>query len=172
MSGIGPQLPPHLRYNRDEQSDPSDSEDDAYGPALPPHLLKQNDSATASSSSTSGSNAPAQNFQQENDNSSDSESSDGEIVGPLPPNQMSNYSSALEVERRALKMKRKLLGQDEDDDKEPQRETWMLELPELKKKNFGLGPRAFNRTDKPEITGRDEWTSKPGSEVKTLFQFK
>ena len=172
MSGIGPQLPPHLRCNRDEQSDPSDSEDDAYGPALPPHLLKQNDSATASSSITSGFNAPAQNFQQENDSSSDSESSDGEIVGPLPPNQMSNYSSALEVERRALKMKRKLLGQDEEDDKEPQRETWMLELPELKRKNFGLGPRAFNRTDKPEITGRDEWTSKPGSEVNTLFQFK
>ena len=59
-----------------------------------------------------------------------------------------------------------LLGGDDDEaNKQPKREDWMIELPELKRKNFGLGPRSFNRSDKPEVVGRDQWTSTPTSKV-------
>jgi len=102
-----------------------------------------------------------------NQEQSDEESSDGEVVGPLPPGASAalDKAHAIEVERRAERMKRKLLGLDQSSGP-PEREEWMLELPELKRKNFGLGPRTFERTAKPEIKGRDQWTSTPGSEKK------
>ena len=39
-------------------------------------------------------------------------------------------------------MREKIEGKD---NQVVQRETWMLELPEAKAKNFGLGPRQFSR---------------------------
>ena len=168
MSIIGPSLPPHLRKSQSEDS--NSEEEDLYGPALPPHLLKAKDDTV-----NKGNNEEINEEDHSDEVStskpneaSEDEESDGEIVGPLPVGESGSsalYSSAAELERRALRMKKKLLGQEEHEEKEPEREEWMLELPELKKKNFGLGPRSFNRTDKPEITGRDQWTSVSGSEV-------
>ena len=45
MTGIGPQLPPHLmklsKNEQEEKSLESASETNIYGPALPPHLQKR-----------------------------------------------------------------------------------------------------------------------------------
>ena len=170
MSYIGPTLPPNFVQNSLEKSS---EDEDAYGPALPPHLRDKNGSSSSGSGSAKSDNylnskresvLEARPENQLEDDCSNSES-DGEVIGPLPVSSDPGcYSSSAEVERRALNMKNKLLGKDAVDN-EPKREDWMIELPELKSKNFGLGPRAFNRTDKPEIKGRDEWTSTPGSNV-------
>ena len=168
MSRIGPSLPPHL-VNVSENTSSSD-EDDAYGPALPPHLLQNQKSSTLvadlvpgpSVVKTSSSDAQDQGKKQIVDGSS----SDEEVIGPLPVEKFGKlYGVSSELEKRALKMKQKLLAVDSDVKNEPKREDWMIELPELQNKNFGLGPRTFNRTEKPECTGRDQWTSTPNSKV-------
>jgi len=145
-----------VNNEKDLNSDKDEDEDDCYGPALPPHLKQVKCEASTSSIEntlqSAGSNDPEEAY----------DSSDGEIIGPLPPKETDyDNSSAADLERRSLKMKKKLLGGDADGDQNPTRETWMTELPELLTKNFGLGPRSFNRSDKPKITGRDEWTSTP-----------
>ena len=156
MSFIGPTIPSHLRTEQaDQDSDSSggsddkfgpklpsvpcrgpapapdnhpsdDDSDDDFGPALPPHLQKPEDSSV-------------QQEQQESD------SSDDEFVGP----KMSEVTTSLnrdsvehDVEMRARRMRDKLEGKDKV---EPQRESWMLELPEEKANRFGLGPRQFSR---------------------------
>ena len=161
MSQIGPALPPHLmkRFEKDEDSD---SEDDCYGPALPPHLKGKKCDEDASTSYTEKIILPSRPVNQH----TESDSSDGEVIGPLPANETGSKDSFVtDLERRSLKMKRKLTGEDDKISKIPTRETWMTELPELVNKNFGLGPRTFNKTEKPKITGRDEWTSTPQSKV-------
>ncbi|KAI9560505.1 hypothetical protein GHT06_011438 [Daphnia sinensis] len=162
MSRIGPTLPPHLQKAYENDTDSNSDEADLYGPALPPHLkqpMPNNASRNAFSSETSISSEKEVTIAEESDSASD----DDRVIGPLPANYgNSEQSSFVDVEQRALKMKRKLLGADEDEEsKQPKREDWMIELPELKRKNFGLGPRAFNRSEKPEVVGRDQWTSTP-----------
>jgi len=162
MSQIGPALPPHLMKKFENNREDSDSsEDDCYGPALPPHLKEKKCDEDASTSRVEKIMLPDRPV----DEPSESDSSDGEIIGPSLPNAVaSTYNSAAELERRSLNMKRKLKGEDDITDKNPTREEWMIELPELVNKNFGLGPRTFNRTEKPKITGRDDWTSTPQSQ--------
>lgn len=161
MSQIGPTLPPHMRNHHSSSS--SEDDDDTYGPALPPHLKNKIPEAIASSSSTTYLPVKSDPEQLKESNNSDEE-----IIGPLPVgmSEDSDNSAAAELEKRSLKMRNKLLGIDKEGvNLEPKREDWMIELPEVHTKNFGLGPRSFNRSDKPEITGRDEWTSTPNSKV-------
>ena len=160
MSRIGPTLPPHLqKLYENEESDSNSDDGDLYGPALPSHLKPPkctNDELVQSNS-----------YNDKTEINQVSESSDDEVIGPLPVNVLdSELSSTADIEKRALKMKRKLLGVDDEANKEPKREDWMIELPEIQRKNFGLGPRTFNRTDKPECVGRDQWTSTPNTSVK------
>lgn len=158
---IGPALPPSLcKDNNNSQTDSSDSEEDFYGPALPSHL-KSKPAPEEENPITSMKSEPTIKMVEKDD------SSDDEIIGPLPIEGIDvDQASSLDIEQRALSMKRKLLGlEDSDSDKQPQREDWMIELPELHRKNFGLGPRTFNRTNKPECTGRDQWTSTPSTKV-------
>lgn len=157
MSRIGPTLPPHLR--KAYQSENSDSDEgDLYGPTLPAHLKPQKVSDKLVKSNIS--NKGRCHVNHEIDLSSD------EVIGPLPADSIRvEQSQSIEIEHRALKMKRKLLGEDDETNKQLKREDWMVELPELKRKNFGLGPRSFNRSDKPEVVGRDQWTSTPTSKV-------
>ena len=119
--------PPPENYPSDDDSD------DDFGPALPPHLQNKN---TADSSK-----------QEESD------SSDDEYVGP----KMSEITTSLnrdsvehDVEMRAKRMRDKLEGKDKV---EPQRESWMLELPEEKANRFGLGPRQFSRKGRDFLQG-------------------
>lgn len=169
MSYIGPALPPHLRSSSDNQDD--SSEDDVYGPALPPHLiLAKKENTSSDSDDACGPTLPPQlrpHLPRErvvagpsSTNHVDSEpSSDEEVVGPMPSEAgITNF----ELEKRALIMKRKLAEGESDLPEKAQREDWMVELPEVHRKNFGLGPRTFSNTKAPEITGRDEWTSIQG----------
>ena len=66
-------------------------------------------------------------------------SSDGddEVIGPLP--NMESSSTFLELEKRAALLKNKSKNLDKESSKEAKREEWMTVLPELEKKNFGLG---------------------------------
>ncbi|XP_057364646.1 GPALPP motifs-containing protein 1-like [Daphnia carinata] len=154
MSRIGPSLPPHLQKAYENDADSNSDDADLYGPALPAHLRQPMHNNASSISCEKKATITEE---------SESESDDDRVIGPLPANcGDSEHSSFVDVEQRSLKMKRKLLGADEDEEsKQPKREDWMIELPELKRKNFGLGPRAFNRSEKPEVVGRDQWTSTP-----------
>lgn len=50
---------------------------------------------------------------------------------------------------------------------EPKRDSWMLELPTAKKeKDFGLGPRQFNRTNNPKTKQDRSWTETPEQKAK------
>lgn len=148
----GPTLPPSFsrRDNSDSDSvDEDSSQENSFGPALPPHLSKsskvESDAAfgpalppkpTVSKSEESGSRnnailGPAlpPGFQREPIDSDEDSSNDAACFGPLPPDQISATSLALE--ERALEMKlAKLAGNDKEDLTE-QREEWMLVPPEI-----------------------------------------
>jgi len=188
MSRIGPELPPHLANQRENNSD-SDSSDEGYGPQLPtvacrgPVPSTGPTAATGDSSSDSddsyGPSLPPQ-FKQKSDredgggvrtnHQEDTDSdSDGEMIGPTmaeKTNQLSKEEIAREFEMRSKKMKDKLEGKDV---KEIQRESWMLELPEEKANSFGLGPRQFSRKGLPE-KGKDRsmWTDSPAEKERKL----
>lgn len=55
--------------------------------------------------------------------------------------------------------------QDFDDNSEKKgRETWMLELPDVKTAaSIGLGPRKFKTKEGPDMSDRSSWTDTPGS---------
>lgn len=156
MSRIGPTLPPHLKkIHENEESDSNSDDGDLYGPALPSHLKPKCSSDELVQSNSSNKEKRTQ--------VTDS-SSDEEVIGPQPIDSIdTEQSSSADIEKRALRMKRKLLGCDDEGNKQTKREDWMIELPEIQRKNFGLGPRTFNRTDKPECVGRDQWTSTPNT---------
>ena len=179
MSFIGPMIPSHLRADQEAQDSDSDSDDnfgpklpsepcrgpapapaqtardessdsdDDFGPALPPHLQNKN---------------PAESRRQESD------SSDDEFVGP----KMSEITTSVnresveqEVEMRARRMRDKLDGKDKA---EPQRESWMLELPEEKANRFGLGPRQFSRKGVTQRGGdRSAWTDTPEDKQRKMM---
>jgi len=192
MSRIGPELPPHLVKQRENESD-SDSSDEGYGPQLPtvacrgPVPPTGPSAATVDTSSDSddsyGPSLPPQ-FKLKSDHSGgggggdgvrpshqeDTDSdSDGEMIGPTmaeKTNQLSKEEIAKEFEMRSKKMKDKLEGKDV---KEVQRESWMLELPEEKANSFGLGPRQFSRKGLPE-KGKDRsaWTDSPAEKERKL----
>jgi len=188
MSRIGPELPPHLAKQRENNCD-SDSSDEGYGPQLPTVANRGSvpstgpPAATGDSSSDSddnyGPSLPPQFKQKSNhedgggvktSHQEDTDSdSDGEMIGPTmaeKTNQLSKEEIAREFEMRSKKMKDKLEGKDV---KEIQRESWMLELPEEKANSFGLGPRQFSRKGLPE-KGKDRsiWTDSPAEKERKL----
>jgi len=175
----GPKLPstgckgPEKRNNqngyeaskeRTNQSGSDDSSDDDYGPSLPPHLLNQSKPSTNNTrilgpSLPAGFSLPAPVQRH-----SESDSDDDDVIGPRLPTQSltAGQSVALDMEERARRMKDKLEGKDQQ--KEPERETWMLELPSDQRKNFGMGARQFSRKGHlgPEKGGdRSAWTDSP-----------
>lgn len=62
---------------------------------------------------------------------------DDEVIGPLP--NMESSKAFLELEKRVASFKNKSKTLDVENFKEAKREEWMTVLPELEKKNFGLG---------------------------------
>ena len=93
----------------------------------------------------------------------DSSSDDDDMIGPLPPKPGEEISAedsiAKSIEARAQKMKDKLEGRNQI--AEPKRESWMTELPEMKAKNFGLGPRQFSKSTNPKTKQDKSWTQAP-----------
>ncbi|GAB6021125.1 hypothetical protein CHUAL_003759 [Chamberlinius hualienensis] len=95
-------------------------------------------------------------------NESDSDSDD--IIGPQLPTDVSTKNSSdvyADIEKRALKMKQKLSGK--VDGGKPEREEWMTVLPPEMSKNFGLGPRSFQRKSSTRNSDRSGWTETPST---------
>lgn len=148
-----------------ENASESDSSDDDYGPPLPPHLINQN-KQSSNTSRILGPSLPAAGYSlpAHAGRDVDSESEDDDVIGPRIPTQglTSGQSAALDMEERAKRMKDKLEGKNQE--KEPERESWMLELPSDQRKNFGMGARQFSRKGHlgPEKGGdRSAWTDSP-----------
>lgn len=93
---IGPTLPPHLQAKLQPAAEEDDDEDDddSLGPALPPHLLAARQNKLASSSSTAGPSRPTagpsrppagyQAPSPPRRGRYDDDSSDDDVVGPMP----------------------------------------------------------------------------------------
>ncbi|CAH1782107.1 unnamed protein product [Owenia fusiformis] len=144
---IGPSLPPGFEKTQN------------VGPALPPGF------ETSHSDSDSSSNASEHNVTSQPQ--SDSEDDAGDMIGPLPGTSTgtTEMSAAEEFEKRARKMKDKLLGKEAPEIEESaSRETWMTELPDGMSKDFGLGPRTFR--SKAPAEQDSSWTDTPSSKNK------
>jgi len=146
-----------------ENASESDSSDDDYGPSLPPHLINQssnNSRILGPSLPASGYSLPAPSRRDIDSESDD----DDDVIGPRIPTQglTAGQSAAMDMEERARRMKDKLEGKNQE--KEPERESWMLELPSDNRKNFKAGARQFSRKGHlgPEKGGdRSAWTDSP-----------
>uniref|UniRef100_A0A8C4F970 GPALPP motifs-containing protein 1 n=1 Tax=Dicentrarchus labrax TaxID=13489 RepID=A0A8C4F970_DICLA len=144
------------RTNEQEKDD-----DGFFGPALPPGFKKQQMSperppvlGPALPPGFQGFPGPAlpPGYQAE------SSSEDEDVIGPMPSKGPVQDSVALDIERRAQKMKAKLTG--DDTPEVVTRETWMTELPpELQ--HIGLGARTFKKRSGPENKDRSIWTDTP-----------
>lgn len=150
----GPQLPPHLAKTSQEDSSDSEEDDQCYGPRLPSVPCRG-----PQPSSSYGPQIPDSNKDDDDDD---------EVIGPLPPKPGEEVSAEDAIrqsfEARAQRMKDKLEGRLESG--QPKRDSWMLELPEEKAKNFGLGPRQFSRSNNPKSKRDKSWTQTPSDKLK------
>ena len=159
MSAIGPKIPDQHTNND------SDSDGD-FMPALPPEML-----AAANTNNDERFVEKEEDDEDEgkppDDDDGDDDDSDEDVIGPLPPTaedeRRARLSTAQEFESRNKKMKDKLQGKEE---KAPEREAWMTELPDLVRKNFGLVARGFRKDAGPSGEGRTEWTETPADREK------
>ncbi|CAH1175972.1 unnamed protein product [Phaedon cochleariae] len=142
---LGPALPPHLKTTekaaQSHATSPLPNElgatDRCIGPSLPFHLRKKLAEA---------------------DTTDNEEINEIETYGPVPVG--SSFSQAhLDLEERALQMKINQLGPNEK--KDPVREEWMVQLPDAKASNLGLGPRQFRAKAGPDLSDRSSWTDTP-----------
>ncbi|XP_063913629.1 GPALPP motifs-containing protein 1 isoform X2 [Zophobas morio] len=147
-SCIGPQLPLHLQKIKGESSSSS------YGPQLPPHLKKHENPPSI------GPYFPPHLRLKLQDDESDEEM-DQDTYGPLPPGASITSSAQLALEERALQLKMDQL--DPNKDSVPTREEWMVDLPQVKAANFGLGPRQFRSKPGPDMSDRSSWTDTPNT---------
>ncbi|KAM9817353.1 GPALPP motifs-containing protein 1 [Neosynchiropus ocellatus] len=139
---LGPALPPGFRKAAyEDNSDDENDEGGFSGPALPP------------------------GYQVEPATSEDEE----DVIGPLPAKGPVQDSVALDIERRAKKMKEKLTGQDVPEVQT--RDTWMTELPpELQ--HIGLGARTFKKRSGPEKGDRSIWTDTPADRERKAREYQ
>uniref|UniRef100_A0A8D0KPA3 GPALPP motifs-containing protein 1 n=1 Tax=Salvator merianae TaxID=96440 RepID=A0A8D0KPA3_SALMN len=138
---FGPALPPGF-IKQDESP-----ERPIIGPALPPGFKKCTEDSEKNRCYT---DQAAVNSEEEEEN----------IIGPMPVKGPIESNTTVEIDRRARKMKEKLLGQEDNDSKSVKRESWMTDLPpELK--SFGLGPRTFKRRADDKSKDRSVWTDTP-----------
>uniref|UniRef100_A0A3B4B071 GPALPP motifs-containing protein 1 n=1 Tax=Periophthalmus magnuspinnatus TaxID=409849 RepID=A0A3B4B071_9GOBI len=134
---FGPALPPGFKK---QQSSPEMTL--VIGPALPPGFRRW-------SAGFSGPALPP-GYQHQAYSSEDEDA-----IGPMPSKGPIKDSMALDIERRAQRMKDKLLGNEAP--VMPTRESWMTELPpELQ--HIGLGARTFKKRSGPEKSDRSIWT--------------
>jgi len=175
----GPQLPPHLlklrETSRDNVAEGRDSsnneENEVYGPVLPPSIGPESKHKNETENSSIGPQLPS-NFDDISDNQSLSNSdSDDEFVGPLPSLSGSHKKSKrqqqieLDLEKRACDILNKGSINDTAENV-PKRESWMLELPAEKAKNFGLGPRQFSKNTESKPKLDRSWTDTPEIKAK------
>uniref|UniRef100_R4FMH0 DUF3752 domain-containing protein n=1 Tax=Rhodnius prolixus TaxID=13249 RepID=R4FMH0_RHOPR len=132
---IGPTLPFRESLPPSVES-PEDDKGEAYGPALPPPL-------------------PATTSNRLED----------PVIGPLPQGMELDDRVQRILEERAQSLRYQMENKDFDDNSEKKgRETWMLELPDVKTAaSIGLGPRKFKTKEGPDMSDRSSWTDTPGS---------
>ncbi|XP_053563968.1 GPALPP motifs-containing protein 1 isoform X1 [Bombina bombina] len=147
---FGPALPPGFKKQPDSPERP------VIGPALPPDFRK----IESEDEDYIGLQKPP-GFEEKASESSEDE----DIIGPLPADGPVKSSVAEDFERRALKMKEKLTGKDDDGPKNTIRESWMTELPP-EMTSFGLGPRTFKRKTNEKSGDRSIWTDTPADREK------
>ncbi|XP_078088384.1 GPALPP motifs-containing protein 1 [Mustelus asterias] len=139
---FGPALPPG--FPKREQS----PERPFIGPALPPGFNrseKEREAAIPSNMSTL---------------CVEEDSDEEALIGPMPSTGAVENNVAADVERRANRMKEKLISGDLDDAQKQARECWMTELPPVLQ-NIGLGARTFKRRANGESSDRSIWTDTP-----------
>lgn len=149
---FGPALPPGFKTH---QSSPERTP--VIGPALPPGFCRpsHDDGEDSGGEDEEGFSGPAlpPGYQPEA-----SSSEDEDVIGPMPSKGPIHNSVALDIERRAQRMKEKLTGNDAP--VVATRESWMTELPpELQ--HIGLGARTFKKRSGPEKSDRSIWTDTP-----------
>lgn len=151
---FGPALPPGFKK---QQSSPDRTP--VIGPALPPGFcrssLEDGDDDDSEGEDQAGFSGPAlpPGFQPQAYSSEDED-----VIGPMPSTGPTHSSVALDIERRAQRMKDKLTGNEAP--VVPTRESWMTELPpELQ--HIGLGARTFKKRSGPEKGDRSIWTDTP-----------
>lgn len=132
---LGPALPPGFKkQHHDDEHEEGDDGKEIIGPALPPGYKAEC-------------------------SSSEGEDRGEDVIGPMPSTGEAQSSVVLDFERRAKRMKDRLLGR-EDETEKPQRESWMTELPpELQ--HVGLEARTFKKKSGPENKDRSIWTDTP-----------
>jgi len=170
MSSIGPQIPDNLTTSA--RPDSEEDDDDDFMPQLPPDLLaaanSNNDERFIDKDDDDDNDGEKKPDDDDDDESSDD---DDDVIGPLPPTaedeRRAKMSVAQEIESRNKNMKDKLTGKQE---KAPERETWMTELPDLVRKNFGLVARGFRKDAGPTAEGRTEWTETPADKEKRRLE--
>ena len=183
---FGPKLPSvACKGPKPTEDSESESDDDqSYGPKLPSVPCKgpkpTSDSQTSIGPQVPGPSAK-QNIgpqlppglgsskdSQSNSLNSPSSESDDDMIGPRPPKPGEEISQeemiARNIEARAQKMKDKIEGRDKPI--EPKRESWMLELPKSRIKDFGLGPRSFSQSTKSKTKQDKTWTQTPQDRLK------
>lgn len=128
---IGPSLPPDLQKTKEIEETATPQ---CIGPVLPSHLRKKLEEES-----------------QQVSNTQESEESD-DVYGPLPPGMSSKTPALVALEERALQMKLDSLNPAGDQIKA--REEWMLELPDVRARHIGLGPRQFRSRAGPDLSDR------------------
>ncbi|XP_060078623.1 GPALPP motifs-containing protein 1-like [Ylistrum balloti] len=164
---IGPVLPPGFGQHKAEEKK-NTVDNNMIGPVLPPHLRSVSGSKTMSRSAAIGPALPP-GFMKHNRDESDESSADEETIGPLPTEMDKGDSTGYEAyqfEERARKMKDRLEGKDNKEEKLV-RESWMTELPSTKLgQSIGLSARTFRANAGPDLTDRSVWTDTPEEKEK------
>ncbi|KAJ8399643.1 hypothetical protein AAFF_G00410540 [Aldrovandia affinis] len=156
---FGPALPPGYQKQQNSPERPP-----VLGPALPPGFLKPvDDDEDESNDETDSLGIPGPalppDYTAEPSSSEEEEDEDDDVIGPMPIKGDVQNTVAKDFERRAQRMKEKLISGHADPE-ELTRETWMTELPpELQ--HIGLGARTFKRRSGPENKDRSIWSDTP-----------
>ncbi|XP_062865828.1 GPALPP motifs-containing protein 1 isoform X2 [Trichomycterus rosablanca] len=161
---FGPALPPGYQK---QASSPERLP--VLGPALPPGFKKQHHDEDEEDDEGSGITGPAlpPDYKVE---SSSSDEEDGYVIGPLPSKGDAQSSVALDFEKRAKRMKDRLMGIDKEPENQ-QRESWMMELPpELQ--HVGLEARTFKKRSGPVDKDRSVWTDTPADRERKAMERK
>ncbi|KIK65841.1 hypothetical protein GYMLUDRAFT_38316 [Collybiopsis luxurians FD-317 M1] len=192
MSGIGPELPPHLRHLSQRASseglDQEESEDD-YTPSLPPDMIKTSSSTSQPSSSSSSARPPSEAYKPSavpgpgpsNATIYDSDSDDDIGPKPLPSNAAAptTVDPVAEFIAREERRKERIREEEEEKKKGPKREEWML-VPPSKDELLGkldpsklTKPRQFARTTPASSSNNNSsasslWTETPAERQQRL----
>ncbi|EDQ90818.1 uncharacterized protein MONBRDRAFT_6708 [Monosiga brevicollis MX1] len=189
-SVAGPALPPHLQTRRDADVSDRDTPGASHsavddgpaavaGPSLPPGFVRTAvpeldrrpvagpARPPVNADTTGGDAGPVSRPDEDSD-------SDDDDIGPMPQApgdaEASDHATVLaDFERRAKQQKDTLLGLNRPVATE--RESWMTELPEAYRKNFGMDNRSFRQSygagQVDQSWARAPSSAQPGSEAPT-----